>query len=110
LTFPFGVLDEMGSVAAVQTNRLGEDHLILWDRDKETAMAYRPNSSGMDLTFTVVQGQIVDEETESVWGVNGLATDGPLAGERLEAVPEAFIAFWFAWPTFYPDIEIWSVS
>jgi len=42
--------------------------------------------------------------------VEGLAIDGPMAGQRLEAVSEAFVAFWFAWPNLYPEIEIWNAQ
>ena len=71
-------------------------------------MAYRPEASGQFLTFSASESGIVDEETGSTWRVDGFATDGPLAGSRIEAIPEAFVAFWFAWPEFYPEIRLWS--
>ena len=46
--------------------------------------------------------------TGSLWSVDGLATQGPLAGQRLQPRADAFVAFWFAWPEFYPEIKIWS--
>jgi hypothetical protein len=32
----------------------------------------------------------------------GRATDGPLAGEQLEAIPH-LDTFWFSWSTYQPD-------
>jgi hypothetical protein len=33
---------------------------------------------------------------------------GPLAGQRLRPMAEPFVAYWFAWPEFYPEIRIWT--
>ena len=110
VAFPYGALEETGPVAAVHTDLQGEPHVVLWDRDRQAAMAYRPRIDGEDLTFSVALGQIVDDQSGSVWGVDGVAIQGPMAGKRLEPISDAFVAFWFAWPTFYPDIDIWSAS
>lgn len=48
-----------------------------------------------------------DLETESVWTVEGLAIEGPLAGAQLERVRQV-IAYWFAWAAFHPDTEIYG--
>jgi len=110
VAFPYGVLEEIGPVAAVHTDLLGEPHVVLWDGAREAAMAYKPQIDGGNLTFTVVQDRIVDDQSGSVWRVDGMAIEGPMAGKQLEPISEAFVAFWFAWPSFYPDIEIWSTS
>ena len=57
---------------------------------------------GRSLTFTTEGEQFVDEETGSVWLINGEATSGPLAGTRLERV-EHLDTFWFSWSTYQPD-------
>jgi hypothetical protein len=46
--------------------------------------------------------------TGALWRVDGLAVEGPLTGEQLQPVAEAFVAFWFAWPEFCPEIQIWN--
>jgi hypothetical protein len=61
-------------------------------------------------TFSVEDGKIVDEATGSVWTVEGRAVDGPRAGERLPAVEEAYVAFWFAWAHFQSNTTIWTPS
>ena len=110
VAFPFGELDALGPLAAVHLDVLGEPTVVFWDRGRQAAMAYSPSAGGQDLTFSFVGNNVVDDQTGSVWRVDGLAVNGPLAGARLEAIPEAFVAFWFAWPAFYPDIEIWTAN
>jgi hypothetical protein len=108
LALPYGILDELGATAVVTTELLGEPSVVFWDRGRQAAMAYRASLDSEILDFSVVDGRIVDAQTGSIWRVDGIAIEGPKGSQQLEAVPEAFVAFWFAWPTFYPDIEIWS--
>ena len=63
---------------------------------------------GQELTLTVQNGQFVDAETGSVWRLDGIATSGPLAGSQLQAIPEAYVAYWFAWADFEPNAILWS--
>jgi hypothetical protein len=108
LVFPFGLLDEMGAVASVPAEFEGGELVVFWDRARQSAMAYHPLMDGERLTFSVVNDRITDDQTGSVWTVDGWATDGDLSGRRLEPEAEAFVAFWFAWPEFYPEIRIWN--
>ncbi len=71
-------------------------------------MAYRPFVGSTTLTFEVVNGTFVDLETGSEWSIDGQALSGPLAGQRLGMIPEAFVSFWFAFSTFFPDPIIWT--
>ncbi len=61
---------------------------------------------GRLLTFVVIDGRIRDQETGSTWNVLGQATDGPLAGQRLEPIVHGDY-FWFAVAPFYPEARIW---
>ena len=81
---------------------------MFWDGTRAAAMAFHARSGSETLTFSVMDGTIVDDQTGSAWTVDGQATGGPRAGESLTPVAEAFVAFWFAWPTFYPEVEIWG--
>ena len=109
MVFPFGLLDDTGKpVRAVHETVGGEDVVVFWDEAAQTAMAYRPRLDGQRLTFSESDGKLVDAETGSVWDVSGRAVSGPKAGARLEPVAEAYIAFWFAWAVFQPDVEIWN--
>ena len=107
--FPYSELGRLGSLGVVSIES-DDPYVVFWTGVREGAMAYRPFAEGQDLTFRVEDERIVDEQTGSIWNMSGIATGGPLAGARLEGVSEAFIAFWFSWPLFYPDIEPWSAS
>jgi hypothetical protein len=50
---------------------------------------------------------IMEDDAGNVWDIFGTAIAGPLEGEQLSA-PDQFNGFWFAWGTFFPDLEIYS--
>jgi hypothetical protein len=104
--YPFGELASLGSVGVVQ----GEGHVVFWDGQRQGAMAYHRDLDGVVLAFHVQDGQIRDTGTDSEWRVDGLAVAGPLAGERLTPLPEAYVAYWFAWAAFHAGTEIWRAS
>lgn len=108
VVFPFGELDEGGLTSAVHGSTSDGDFVVFWGRTAQAAVAYRPVAGGDPLTFFGALGTLFDEETGSEWSLDGVAVNGPLEGQALEPVPEAFVAFWFAWPLFYPDLELWT--
>jgi hypothetical protein len=63
---------------------------------------------GRTLTFRYERERFVDAETGSVWSVTGQATEGPLAGRRLEPLPHGNY-FAFAWFAFKPETEVYGV-
>ncbi len=80
---------------------------MFWDSEAAAAMAYRPVAGGQDLTFEVSGGTFVDLETGSRWDLEGKAVSGPLAGQRIEMIPEAYVSFWFAFSTFFENADLW---
>jgi hypothetical protein len=107
VVFPYGELDDAGSVTAAQVQLEGDGYVVFWLRSVQGAMAFRAEAGTQPLTFEVVDDRIVDLETGSTWQADGRAVAGPMAGARLEPVADSFVAFWFAWPAFYPDVQIW---
>ena len=87
--------------------------VIAFDAPSELAIPFdRTLESGEVLTFNLAEGdgfpfQIRDQQTGSVWNLDGLAVSGPLAGERLRPIP-TFTSFWFAWASFNPGTELFS--
>ena len=107
LTFPFGLLDEIGEKAVVKTNFEGQEVLVLWDRAKQSAVAFRPETeSGVAVNIAVENGEFVDANSITVFGSDGMAIEGQLASQSLKAIDEAYVAFWFAWPAFHPRTMI----
>ena len=104
--YPFGELASLGSAGVAQ----GQGDVVFWDGQRQGAMAYQRELDGVILTFQVLDGQIRDTGTDSVWRVDGVAVSGPLEGKRLTPLPEAYVAYWFAWAAFHPGTQIWSAS
>ena len=117
IAFPFGVLRDLGDIAAIHVTFGGSEQespgtlepmVVFWDKGAEAAMAYQPWVGSTDLTFEVVNGVFVDLETGSEWSIDGHALSGPLAGQRLGMIREAYVSFWFAFAAFFPDPVIWT--
>jgi len=65
------------------------------------------SAQGRSLTFTVRDGEIVDDQTGSEWTIDGRASEGSLKGSRLEPVVHDD-TFWFVWAAFRPETSIWD--
>lgn len=77
-------------------------------RDIGAVGVYLPVVDGETLTFTRdADNQFVDDQTGSVWSIQGRALDGPLAGSQLTRV-EHLDTFWFAFAAFAPDTQVIS--
>lgn len=105
VALPFGALDNGSPARVVEVAPGSMNAVVFWKRTARAAMAFKMSS-----TFTVENGQIVDEETGSVWTIEGRAVGGPRKGEELTPVREAYVAFWFAWAAFHPDTDLWTPS
>lgn len=110
IAFPFLELGapEAGEATLIETTFEDREIVVFWDTSAQGAMAYLPEASAGPLTFRVENDRILDHQTGSQWRLDGLAVAGPLEGERLPMVQEAYVAFWFAWATFQPDTDIWT--
>jgi hypothetical protein len=111
IAFPFGELAEAGDWGVVRENLDGDgdEIVVFWDAEAQAAMAHWPLLDGQILQFTATADGIVDEQTGSTWSVTGEAIDGPLASKRLPSVPEAYVAYWFAWAAFHPRADLWQL-
>jgi hypothetical protein len=107
--YPF---DVMGSRQVIHDQVGGVDLAVVWDRGTRLAIPFAREVSDQILSFEVVESggfpfHIRDVETNTVWNLNGLAIEGPLAGQRLTQVP-AHNSFWFAWVTFWQETNVWQ--
>ncbi len=107
LAFPFHAMDARGATWVREFEYDGAPAVALWDRARSAAAALRPFVGDRRLTLGP-DGErgFVDVETGSAWNVAGIAVAGPLAGSRLPAIPEAYVAFWWPWAAFHPDTEL----
>lgn len=108
--YPFSELAALGSRAAVHEDIGGVPIAVFWDEaDGQNAVAYESLLNDMPLSFTAEAGGWRDAETGSLWDLAGRAVEGPLTGERLTPVADAYVAFWFAWRFFQTDATIFDV-
>lgn len=90
-----------GTASALDARSIAEG------RDVGAAVAYSREVDGSVLTFALEDGEIVDQETGSVWDAQGQAISGELEGTELEPVV-AINHFWFSWAAFKPETSIYS--
>lgn len=57
------------------------------------------------LTFSFLEGRIVDDKTKGEWTSEGVCTYGRLRGKTLVPLLHTN-AMWFAWAAFYPETVI----
>ena len=117
MAFPFGALRSVGDLVAIhailgdgQEGEVGgiDPVIVFWSSAAAAAMAFTPSLTGRALTFEVRNGAFVDVETGSQWSLDGKALSGPLAGESLWKIRDAYVSFWFAFATFFPDPILWT--
>lgn len=109
--YPFGLLEELGSVAAVNDQVGAQPILVTWVGAAQTARAFARRVGGRELSFDVADAAKLtfrDRETGSTWDARGEAVSGPLQGERLTPLEDAWTLFWFAWSVYYPGTHIFS--
>lgn len=119
VAYPNTVLQEIG---VVNDTVGGVDIVIFWQPGLASALDSSELATGTDvgangtfarqlngqtLSFALVDGQIIDEQTNSTWNIFGEATAGELAGETLTAVVK-IDHFWFSWAAFRPDTRIYQ--
>ncbi|RMG69712.1 MAG: DUF3179 domain-containing protein [Chloroflexi bacterium] len=120
--YPFSVLEELGVI----NDTINEQELVaFWQpgatsaldaadidssRDVGMAALYERVVEEQTLTFIIdEEGNIRDEQTNSIWNIFGTAIDGELAGTQLRQIIAA-PHFWFAWAAFHPETEVYSLD
>lgn len=94
--------------AGLVNMELGMLQLVaFYDTALETARIFERKIPGdaKPLTFSFLEGRIVDTETKSEWNAEGLCTYGRHREKSLAPVPHTN-AMWFAWAAFHPQTII----
>ncbi|MGI9626159.1 MAG: DUF3179 domain-containing protein [Longimicrobiales bacterium] len=108
--YPYGELLALGDIAVVN-EVVGEIPTVVFydSEDGQNALAFDARLNGQTLTFDALQtGAWTDRETGSTWAIDGSATTGALAGERLQPRTDAYTLFWFAWRLFQPEGQMFA--
>ena len=107
--YPFSELAEVGGQIALNEQVDGSPVAVFYEvRDGESAVAYDPRVTGQTLTFDVIDSKIQDSQTGTIWSFSGLGLEGPLAGEQLQPLRNAYVLMWFAWREFQPDGDVFE--
>lgn len=119
VAYPYDVIDEVG---VVNDTVGGEKIVVFWQpgvaspfdrsdiasgKDVGAAAAFSRVLNGEVLTFSFVDGEIVDDQTGSVWNVLGEGVSGDLKGESLTQII-SINHFWFSWAAFRPETRIYT--
>ncbi|MBT5872977.1 MAG: DUF3179 domain-containing protein [Candidatus Latescibacteria bacterium] len=103
---------DLASQTALNDQFAGSNILVVHDRESQLALSFERDMNGQTLTFSVIEEgipfRLEDAETGSVWSVEGEAISGPLAGQRLDRIQNAYNAFWFAWTSFWPTSSVYT--
>lgn len=101
-TLPIVVLIAPGARSATDAAAIAES------RDAGQVGVFDRRLETLALTFEVAgEDRFRDHQTGSLWDVTGQGVAGPLAGQRLIAVPHV-VAFWFAWAAGFPQTRLWT--
>jgi hypothetical protein len=90
-----------GTASALDSSSIAEGD------DVGAGVSFSRLVDGKMLTFSLVDGKIVDDQTGSEWDVFGQATSGEFAGTQLAPVVSVN-HFWFSWAAFKPETRIYQ--
>ncbi len=120
--FPFSVLAKEGTINYNQLQRRRYGSAVFFKPGTRSALdsgniadsnkigaagLFEATLEGTKYIFKNEGDKIVDNETGSVWSIQGEAVEGPLAGKKLTPVVHTN-SFWFAVAAFKPDTKIYQ--
>lgn len=101
-------LDALDSAGYCYNDNLGGTEIVLFHQPgTRLALAYGRRVGADLLEFSEHSGAIQDNNTGTIWNIQGQAVTGRLAGTRLRYVPSA-VQEWYVWAANHPDTEIWT--
>ena len=84
----------------------GEKVAIIGSKDDNFMIAFFVDDQILEPLGKLKDG-FVKDQNENIYDPFGYIISGPNMGERLKPT-NAYIGYWFSWPAFYPDIEIFG--
>ena len=98
---PLLIIHTEGATSALDATQIAES------KASGSTGVFKRTLEGKKLSFAVKDGNIVDEQTGSVWSITGKAIEGKHKGKELKKVTHGDY-FAFAWLVFWPETEIYS--
>jgi hypothetical protein len=82
--------------------------LLTMENDSLTYHAFNTTINGKTLHFNLdASGNLTDQETASVWDMDGLSTSGSLKGSQLNKI-QSYQEYWHSWKHFHPNTLFWK--
>ena len=110
MAFPFEGIAERGPIAGEVG---GMPILLLVHSDGRSLRCFDRRLDGEALDLFLEPGSdpptLLDGRTGSRWDFSGRATEGPLAGRRLERLP-CLKDFWFDWKNYHPRTAVYAAA
>jgi hypothetical protein len=83
--------------------------LLALENDSASFHVWSRNVNGKELHFEKNKrsNTLIDDNTHSLWNMNGKCITGPLKGEQMKTL-QAYQEFWHSWKTFHPNTMIYD--
>ena len=104
-----------GDAVAFDYDELAENHimqdtvgnlqvLVALEQDTVSFHAWDTKVDSLNLTFEYItdSGNMMDDQTESIWDMRGVCISGLLEGKKLAEV-QSYVEYWHSWERFHPD-------
>lgn len=98
--------NELVKKRVIEDSLEGSPILVTMETDTTSFHVYERRINGYVLNFNTctTDNSFTDQNTGSVWNMDGLCIDGPLKGQQLTSV-QAYNEFWHAWERFEPNTK-----
>lgn len=110
--YPFGELARIGAAGVVNDEVDGRPIAVFFEAGSNAAegmaVAFDRRVGDTTLTFEMTEDGVHDVETGTRWDITGHSRRGPMMGNRLDLVENAYVSFWFAWKHFQPQSRIFA--
>ncbi|MBC8046685.1 MAG: DUF3179 domain-containing protein [Fimbriimonadaceae bacterium] len=97
-------------ITVINDSVFGKNIVLIGSLQDDFIVAYENNINGNKITLKPIIGKlpaIVTDEAGNLFDVLGNCIEGNLKGSQLKSV-DGFIAYWFAWAAFYPEVELYK--
>ena len=97
----------------LQANNLANDEvagtsvLAVSDKENSSSFVYNRECDGQIYHFTMNDGEMIDEETNSTWDHLGRCIKGKLKGKQLQQI-QSYQQFVRAWIIFHPETDFYK--
>ncbi len=106
-------LAALKAVNGVLNDELDATKLVLLAKGDFEVAGFRRTVDGRDLSFVPhdsnAEAMARDQQTGSLWSVEGWALEGELKGRQLTRV-EGYLAEWHVWAEYHPKTEIYGAD